>query len=117
MAKETDFSIPSLMRRLDSEAAAYMLLEELRWANGIVCPHCGSIAQHYFLKPANGATRKTRTGSQSERRVWKCRDCRKQFSVLTGTVFHGSKISVRTWVMVILEMCASKNGVSAREIE
>lgn len=117
MAKETDFSIPSLMRRLTSEAAAYELLEQLRWNGTPVCPHCGSIAPHYFLKPANGTTRKTRTGSASERRVWKCRDCRKQFSVLTGTVFHGSKISVRTWVMVILEMCASKNGVSAREIE
>jgi transposase-like protein len=45
------------------------------------------------------------------------RTCRKQFLVLTGTVFHGSKIPVRTWLFVILEMCASKNGVSAREIE
>src|SRR3954451_7365135 len=110
---EQDFSIPALMRMLTSEAKAYELLESLRWNGTPVCPHCGSIAQHYFLKPANGATRKTRTGAASERRVWKCRDCRKQFSVLTGTVFHGSKISVRTWVMVVLEMVASKNGVSA----
>src|SRR5207302_7012238 len=43
--------------------------------------------------------------------------CRKQFSVLTGTIFHGSKIPVRSWVFVIFEMCSSKNGVSAREIE
>src|SRR5207244_4227198 len=39
------------------------------------------------------------------------------FSVLTGTPFHGTKISVRKWVFVIFEMCSSKNGVSAREIE
>jgi transposase-like protein len=51
------------------------------------------------------------------RRLWKCGACRRQFSVLTDTVMHGTKIPVRTWVFVIFEMCASKNGVSAREIE
>jgi transposase-like protein len=116
MAKQT-LSIPALMAKVPTEAAAYELLEGLRWENGVVCPHCGSIAQHYFLKPANGSTRKTRTGSMSQRRVWKCKDCRKQFSVLTGTIFHGSKIPVRTWLLVVFEMCASKNGVAAREIE
>lgn len=115
MAKQ-EFSIPALMQRLTSEASAYELLEELRWNGVPVCPHCGSANKHYFLKP-KGEGRKTRTGSISERRVWKCKDCRRQFTVLVGTVFHGSKIPVRTWVLVVLEMCASKNGVSAREIE
>jgi hypothetical protein len=46
-----------------------------------------------------------------------CATCRKKFSVPTGTVFHGSKIPVRTWLFVTLELSASKNGVSAREIE
>ncbi|MDQ1706490.1 MAG: hypothetical protein QOF18_2856, partial [Frankiaceae bacterium] len=120
MAKQ-QFSVPALMNRLQSEGDAYQLLEELRWGSDpkadAPCPHCGVIGGHYFLKPANGSTRKTRTGSVSERRVWKCGTCRKQFSVLTGTIFHGSKISVRTWCLVVLEMVASKNGVSAREIE
>jgi hypothetical protein len=49
--------------------------------------------------------------------VWKCRDCRKQFSVLTGTIFHGTKIPVRTWVFLVFEMATSKNGISAREVE
>jgi transposase-like protein len=80
-------------------------------------PHCGSVGEHYFLTPANGRSRKTRTGAPSERRVWKCRDCRKQFSVLTGTIFHGTKIPVRTWVFLVFEMAASKNGISAREVE
>lgn len=114
---EQDFSIPALMRRLTSEAAAYELLEELRWHGTPVCPHCGTIDRATYIKPVNGTSRATRTGSASERRVWKCNACRKQFSVLTGTIFHGTKISVRSWVLVVLEMCASKNGVSAREIE
>jgi transposase-like protein len=75
------------------------------------------VGEHYFLTPANGRSRKTRTGSPSERRVWKCRDCRKQFSVLTGTIFHGTKIPVRTWCFLVFEMAASKNGISAREVE
>ena len=116
MAKQ-EFSIPSLIKRCSSEAAAYELLEELRWNGTPVCPHCGSLGNSVFLKPANGTARKTRTGKVSERRVWKCRDCRKQFTVLVGTIFHGSKISLRTWVLVLLEMVASKNGVAAREIE
>ncbi len=116
MAKQ-QFSIPALMAQVPTEADAYELLETLRWESGVVCPHCGSVAAHYFLNPANGTSRKTRTGATSQRRVWKCKDCRKQFSVLTGTIFHGSKIPVRTWLFVIFEMCASKNGVSAREIE
>ena len=111
-------SIPQLALRVTTEAEAYKFLEELRWPDGEpVCPHCGVKRQHYFLNPENGAARKTRTGSMSQRRVWKCAACRKQFSVLTGTIFHGSKIPVRTWVFVVFEMCASKNGVSAREIE
>ena len=110
-------SIPQLADKLQTETGAYKFLEDLRWDDEQVCPHCGSVRKHYFLSPENGSSRKTRTGTASQRRVWKCADCRKQFSVLTGTIFHGSKIPVRTWVFVIFEMCSSKNGVSAREIE
>ena len=116
MAKQ-EFSIPSLMRMIPTETAACELLEKLRWDGTPVCNHCGSVAKHYFIKPANGVSRATRTGNMSVRRVWKCKDCRKQFSVLTGTIFHGSKIPVQTWLFVVFEMCASKNGVAAREIE
>jgi transposase-like protein len=110
-------SITSLAEKVRTEADAYLFLEELRWGDQPVCPHCGSVRKPYFLTPKNGASRKTRTGSVSERRVWKCADCRKQFSVLTGTIFHGTKIPVRKWVFVVFEMCSSKNGVAAREIE
>lgn len=112
-----EMSIPALMDRVPDDEAAYRFLEELRWGDEPLCPHCGSIAQHYFLTPRAEDGRKTRTGKVTVRRLWKCRDCRKQFSVLTGTIFHGTKISIRTWVLVIFEMCASKNGVAGREIE
>ena len=115
-----EFSIPSLAARISTEADAYKLLEELRWPGGQPdsCPQCGADGKFYFLAPKDGGdTRKTRTGTDTARRLWKCATCRKKFSVLTGTVFHGSKIPVRTWLFVTLELSASKNGVSAREIE
>jgi len=110
-------SVLKLADQLRTEADAYHYLEQLRWGDRPVCPHCGSVRKPYFLKPDNGESRKTRTGSHSQRRVWKCADCRKQFSVLTGTIFHGTKIPVRTWIFVIFEAASSKNGISAREIE
>lgn len=112
-----EISIPTLALSIRSEADAYEYLERLRWNGETVCPHCGEIGTAYFLKPSNGTSRATRTGSRSQRRVWKCKGCRKQFSVLTGTIFHGTKIPVQVWLFVIFEMCASKNGVSAHEIE
>jgi len=109
-------SIPQLALRIQTEADAYKFLEDLRWGDIPACPHCGS-TEPYYLTPKDGVSRKTTRGPRSQRRVWKCRACRKQFSVLTGTIFHGTKIPVRTWLFVVFEMCASKNGVSAREIE
>src|SRR4051812_17241907 len=72
-------NVLKLADELRTEGDAYGYLENLRWGDKPVCPHCGSVRKHYFLKPANGKARKTRTGAPSERRVWKCADCRKQF--------------------------------------
>jgi transposase-like protein len=110
-------TVLDLADRLRTEADAYKYLEELRWGDRPSCPHCGSVRKPYFLNPKNGSSRKTRTGTASQRRVWKCADCRKQFSVLTGTIFHDTKIPIRVWVLVIFEMASSRNGISAREIE
>ncbi|MCA1695253.1 MAG: transposase [Actinobacteria bacterium] len=103
--------------KIQTEADAYRFMEDLRWGDGEpVCPHCDNQGASY-IAPANGVSRKTRTGAMSERRVWRCFSCRKQFSVMTGTIFHGTKVSLRVWVLVVFEMCASKNGISAREVE
>lgn len=111
-------NLTDLASLVPDEAAAYEMLELLRWGpDRQVCPHCACIGGHYYLKPRNGVSRQTRTGNETQRRLWKCRDCRKQFSILTGTVMHRTKIPVRKWLFVLFEMCTSKNGVAAREIE
>ena len=109
-------SIIELVEKIPDEASAYVYMESLRWPDKPICPHCGSINDHRFLNPENGTSRRTRTGSYSQRRVWKCRDCKKQFSVITNTPFHGSKVPLRIWIFVLFEMCANKNGIAAREI-
>lgn len=110
-------NVVQLADRLRSEADAYRFVEELRWGSDEpTCPHCGTMGATY-IEPANGVSRRTRTGAMSERRVWRCRSCRKQFSAITGTVFHGTKVPLRTWVLVVFEMVASKNGIAAREVE
>lgn len=113
-------SVLGIARKIQDEAGAYAFMEDLRWGKDLSrqqCPHCNSTRKFYFLKPKNGTSRATRTGSASQRRVWKCADCRKQFSVITNTIFHGTKVSLHIWLFVIFEMCANKNGIAAREIE
>jgi transposase-like protein len=115
-------SLKYLADHVHDEVDAYQLLEELRWHGEPVCPHCGH-GKAYFLKPRNGVARSTGRKhtdggrTQSVRRVWKCAKCRQQFSVLTGTIFHGTKIPLQTWLMVMVQMTSAKNGISGREIE
>ena len=114
-------TLKNLADQITDEHDAYLLLEELRWHGKPVCPHCGH-DKAYFLTPKGGArgTGKPKPDgkrTQSVRRVWKCAKCRKQFSVLTGTIFHGTKVSLRTWLMVMVQMSSAKNGISAREVE
>lgn len=94
-----------------------MLMEELRWPDGPECPHCGA-TKAYFLTPKNAAGRRSGPGEKrTVRRVWKCAKCRKQFSVLTGTIFHGTKVPLADWLQVMVLMSASKNGIASREVE
>jgi len=80
-------------------------LEKLRWPNGPVCPHCGVEGQHYALK-----------GAAHRPGLWKCKDCRKQFSVTVGTVFERSKIPLNKWLLAVHLMCASKKAISSHQI-
>jgi transposase-like protein len=109
-------NLASLPKYLSDEAAAWDLLEQLRWSDGIpVCPHCGTKDdKHYRL-----GTRETRTGKVSYRKLYKCRDkaCRRQFSVLVGTIFESTKVPVAKWLLALYLMGAGKNGVSALELQ
>lgn len=114
-------NLRNLVDRVHNEHDAYLLLERLRWHGSPVCAHCAH-DKAYFLTPKGGTRgtgrpRPDGKRTQSVRRVWKCAKCRKQFSVLTNTILHGTKVSLRTWLMVMVQMCSVKNGINAREVE
>lgn len=91
-------------RYFHCEEAAFEHLESIVWANGVTCPHCGSMSgKHYDL-------RKTRTGLR------KCSDCRKQFTVKVGTVFESAHIPLNKMLQAVYLMCASKKGISAHQL-
>ena len=87
----------------DEAARAY--LEQLRWPEGPVCPHCGVVGESTALQGA-----KHRVG------VYKCNACRKQFTVTVGTVFEKSKVPLRKWMLATHLLCASKKGMSAHQL-
>lgn len=68
-----------------------------------VCSHCGDVEKIYTIEGG-------RTG------LYKCGDCRKQFTVTVGTVFERSKIPLNKWLMAVHLMCASKKGISAHQL-
>jgi len=88
------------------EKAAFAYVEAHLWADGRVCPHCGVVGES---KPMNGKT--TRPG------LYKCYACRKPFTVRMGTIFESSHLPLHLWLQVIHLMCASKKGISTRQIQ
>src|ERR1700758_4025674 len=114
--RQERITVQNIRQKIQCEDDAYLYLEDLRWGDTPVCAHCGSDRVN-LLNPENGKSRKTRTGAASERRVWKCADCRKQFSATTNTIFHPSKVPLRIWLLVIYDACTAKNGIAAREVE
>jgi transposase-like protein len=105
-----------IAERLPTDASAYEYLEQRRWRGSPSCPHCSFVGTHVFLRPANGLSRRTNRGKYSERRVWKCRSCKRQFSVITGTVMHGTHVAIRTWVLVAFEIAADGRGPTERDV-
>jgi len=100
-------SFTDIAKMTTEQARAH--LEQLRWPNGVVCPHCGSI-KAYKLNAKSDSKRPVRKG------VYKCKDCRKQFTVTVGTLFEGSHVALNKWLMAVSLMCSSKKGMSAHQL-
>lgn len=92
------------------ENEARLYLERIRWPYGPVCPHCGNNEGHYALKGKEDSKAPVRRG------VWKCRKCRKQFSVTVGTVFEKSHIPLNKWLLAAFLICSSKKGISSHQL-
>jgi transposase-like protein len=103
MAKEK-FDLRDPIYNDDDAARAH--LEALLWPHGPVCPRCG-VMDDRITKLMGKSTRPG---------VYKCKDCRKPFSVTVGTVMERSHIPPSKWVLAAHLMMASKKGMSAHQL-
>jgi transposase-like protein len=88
-----------------NEAAAYAWVESHVWPDGPNCPHCG------------GTERIGKMGGNATRiGLYKCYQCRKQFTVKVGTVFESSHVPMRFWVQAMYLLCSSKKGISSNQL-
>ena len=88
------------------EKLSRRLLERLRWGTTTICPHCGS-TKYYRLKAKATSKKPVREG------VFKCSNCRKQFTVTVGTIFERSHIPLNIWVEAITKLCESAEGIGS----
>ena len=74
---------------------------KLRWPDGhITCPRCDG-KEHSFI---------------STRRIWFCKDCKKQFTVKVGTIFEDSALGMDKWMIAVWMLVNCKNGISSYEV-
>src|SRR6266436_5462491 len=74
---------------------------KLRWPDGKVrCPRCEG-TEHSFI---------------STRRIWFCKDCKKQFTVKVGTIFEDSALGMDKWMIAVWLIVNAKNGISSYEV-
>ena len=95
-------SLLEITRRFDTEEKAEAWFIEQRWPSGVACPKCGS------LNIATVASRKPAP--------FRCRDCRKHFSVKTDTVLHSSNIPLNKWAIAFYLYMTNLKGVSSMKL-
>lgn len=82
------------------EKAAIEYLEGRRWSNGVVCPSCES----------------ERTSRQKDYRYHQCKDCRKKFTIRTGTIFERSHIPLEKWLFTMYILQTARKGISSLQL-
>jgi transposase-like protein len=88
------------VRYFEDEAVCRDFLAGLRWPNGVACVACGS----------------ENVGFVQTRSLWRCRACRKEFSVKKGTIFEDSAIPLSKWLPAIWLYSAGKKGRSSHQL-
>ncbi len=102
MAKQDKTEIMSawdFMARFQTDKDARAHIERMRWGDEPYCPHCGSV-------------RISRVANEKPQ-PYRCKDCRKYFSVTTGTVFHSANLSPRKCLYAIYLMVVAKKSISS----
>ncbi|MGE0705486.1 MAG: IS1595 family transposase [Vicinamibacterales bacterium] len=99
------------MQRFSTEAEARAYFEGIRWPGGPVCAHCGNADSDRIYAIAANPKKRIRAG------IYKCAECRDQFTVTVGTVMEDSKVPLQKWLIAFYIMSASKTQVSALQLQ
>jgi transposase-like protein len=105
---KTQPSLFEVMQKFATEEKCIKHLEAIRWPEGLKCIRCNSARVMNFA--ATGKTGK-------ERNLYECVDCRYQYSVTTGTIFHDTHLPLTKWFIGIYLICSAKKGISAKELQ
>ena len=98
---DTPKTLQQAIQHYSDEQVCIDAVARMRWRDGVpVCPACGH-KEHYYLKT---------------QKRWKCRHCRRQFSVKVGTIFEDSPISLTKWLPAMWLLCNCKNGIGSYEL-
>lgn len=98
-------SIIDMIDNLQTDDDCRMFLENVRWNGEPECPHCGvKSKKHYQLNKADF------------KGLYKCRDCKKRFTITVGTMFESSHISLRKWFTAIYIFASHKKGISSVQL-
>lgn len=102
MDKPENLSLYQFFAKFPDEVSARLHFENGRWANGKFCPHCGSfgVSECKDHKPM----------------AYRCKDCRKHFSVRTGTVLEESRLPLHKWLMAIYMMTTARKGIPSTQM-
>jgi len=106
-----DLTLDEIQSRFGTDEKARRYLEEIRWSDGVVCPHCKNAKQTRIWKIEENPEKKIRAG------LYHCAECDKQFTVTVGTIFEDSHIPLRKWLVAWYLLCSSKKGISSLQIQ
>lgn len=95
--RQKGLSLHKFLEVFGSEENCRAKLYELRWPDGFKCPQCS--CTHFY--------------TVSSRNLYQCTHCRHQTSLISGTIFESSKLSLTTWFLAIYFITQSKDGISA----
>jgi transposase-like protein len=96
-----DVNLISLIEDYGNETKCRERMEALKWPQGVKCPRCGS----------------EKISRIKKRDQFDCDECRYQFSVTAGTIFHDSHLPLWKWFLAIYLMTESKKGMSANQLK
>lgn len=101
-------NVALLPEACSSERAAVEFMEMQRWGFTPCCPRCGD---------TEVVQMRAKDGTRNARYLWRCYGCKRQYTVRVGTLMEDSPIPLRHWCYAFWAACASKKGVSAKQIE